>query len=169
MNVIRSRRETMSFAAASLVVLTAIAAPQAQRRNRGDNSIHGAPVATNTIARAPERYYGKLVTVSAAVEDVLSNSVFVVDQRKAVAATQVQPVGSPLLVIAPNLVRGVERNRYFLVRGELIKLTPDRASGLAPDVLAKYDGQPVLLASSIIDSTYAELVKPPSGAAAASP
>jgi hypothetical protein len=163
------RRLGVSLALAGALVATAIAVPAAQRRNRVDNSIHGMPVATNTIARTPDRYYGKLVTVSAAVDEILSKTVFVVDQRKTAGLTAVEAVGKPLLVIAPNLVGPLEQNRYFLVRGEVVKFNVDAlakaAAGytldLAPEMLSKYDGQPMLVASSIVDSKYAELVKLP--------
>jgi|SRR5688572_15704332 len=165
----------VSLAVAGLLVAMMVAVPAAQRRGRGDNSIHGAPVATNSIAQAPERFYGKLVTVSAAVDTVLSKTIFVVDQRKATRGGEVKAAGTPILVIAPFLTGSVEQNRYFLVRGEVVKLTADTlakaAAGytpdLPPDALAKFNGQPVLVASSIIDSKYAELTKEPTPPATA--
>ena len=164
-----TRRVAASLVLAGALVATAIATPAAQRRSRGDNSTHGAPVATNTIALTPDRFYGKLVTVSAAVDEMLSKTVFVIDQRKAAGAKEVKAVGSPLLVIAPQLMAALEQNRYFLVRGEVVKFSVDAlaktAAGytldLAPETSAKYEGQPVLVASSILDSKYAELVKQP--------
>jgi hypothetical protein len=161
-------------AIAGILVMTAVAVPAAQRR-RADNSTIGAPVATNTIATSPDRYLGKLVTVSAAVDQVLSKTAFVVDQRKAVGAKEVKAVGTPLLVIAPNMMGAVEPNRYFLVRGEILKLSTEAlakaAAGytldVAPDVLAKYQGQPVMVANSVLDAKYAELVKAPAPPAAA--
>ena len=156
-----------TFAVAAVVIAATSAVPEAQRRNRGDNSIHGTPVATNTITRSPDRYYGKLVTVSAAVDEVLSKTVFVVDQRKAAGAGAVKAVGTPLLVIAPNLVGTLEQGRYFMVRGEVVKFSAGAiaadAAGygldVAPHALAKYEGQPVLMATSIIDGKYSELTK----------
>ena len=161
-------------AIAAILAMTVVAAPSAQRR-RADNSTMGAPVATNTIAKSPDLFFGKLVTVSAAVDQVLSKTVFVIDQRKAVGAKEVKAVGTPLLVIAPNMLGTVEPSRYFLVRGEILKFSADAlakaAAGytldVAPDVLAKYDGQPVMVASSILDAKHAELVKAPAPAVAA--
>ncbi len=161
-------------AVVGLLVATSVAVPAAQRR-RADNSVHGAPVATNTIARTPDRYYGRLITVSAAVDEILSQTVFVVDQRKAAGAREVTAVGAPLLVIAPSLTGAVERNRYFLVRGEIVEFSAaalaKAASGYTPDVaqelLAKYEGQPVLIASSVVDSTYADRAAPPAAPAPA--
>ena len=42
----------------------------------------GDPVATNVILQNPEAFYGKLITVSAGVEERLSMTAFVVDQPK---------------------------------------------------------------------------------------
>jgi len=141
----------------------------AQRR-RADNASQGAPVATNTIVGNPEAYYGKLVTVSAGVEQVLSKTIFVVDQRKAAGATQVTSVGTPVLVVAPYLASPLSEDKYLLIRGQVVKLAPEalaRAAAdytldIAPEVLAAYQGQPVLVATSVIDSKYKELsMKPP--------
>jgi hypothetical protein len=160
----------ISLATAGVLLLATVAVAGTQRRNRGDNSIHGTPVATNTILKSPDAYDGKLVTVSAAVEEVLSRTVFVIDQRKAEGGT-VKAVGQPILVIAPTLSGTIAENNYLMVRGEVVKFDADaiaRAEAgytldLAPEVAAKYSGQPVLLATSVIDSKYAELAKPPVG------
>ncbi len=172
MQTILTGRAAASAAAIALVVALAVAVPTAQRR-RADNSVHGAPVATNTIARTPDRYYGKLITVSAAVDQMLSTTVFVVDQRRATGAKEAAAIGTPLLVIAPGLTGALEENRYFLVRGEVVEFSvaalAQAASGYTPDVpqelLTKYEGQPVLIATSVLDGKYAERAAP-SGAPA---
>lgn len=158
-----------SFAVAATLLLAGEALVDAQRR-RADNASQGAPVATNTIVGNPEAYYGKLVTVSAGVEQVLSKTVFVVDQRKAASATKVTSVGTPVLVVAPYLASVLAEDKYLLIRGQVVKLEPEalaRAAAdytldIAPEVLAAYQGQPVLVATSVIDSKYKELsLKPP--------
>ena len=73
----------LSLAAVGTIVAATIAVPSAQRRGRADNAAQGVPVATNTIVEAPDRYYGKLVTVSAGVEEMLSKTTFLLDQRRA--------------------------------------------------------------------------------------
>jgi cytochrome c556 len=154
-------------AAVTLLILTA-ASPGAQRRGN-DNTSQGAPVATNTILQNPDAYYGKPVTMSAAVEQVLSRTAFLVDQRKAVSAKEVKAIGQPILVIAPYLTGALDEKNYLLMRGEIVKFDPAAlarvAAGytldLAPDVGAKYQGQPVLVATSVIDSRYTELAKKP--------
>ncbi|HEY6506568.1 MAG TPA: hypothetical protein VIY56_01060 [Vicinamibacterales bacterium] len=150
----------------------------AQRR-RADNGAQGAPVATNTIARNPEAYYGKLVTVSAGVEQVLSKTVFVVDQQKAAGTTQMKAVGSPVLVVAPYLAGQLAEHKYLLIRGQVVKFEPEALARAAADytldisseALAAYQGLPVLVATSVVDSKYKELsLKPaPSPTEAAKP
>src|SRR5437667_6094175 len=44
------------------------------------------PVATNTVTANPDAYYGQAVTITAAVEQILSKSAFSVDQRRVGAA-----------------------------------------------------------------------------------
>jgi hypothetical protein len=166
-------RASLQLRGAPLVVACAIllatAGPGAQRRNRGDNASFGAPVATNTIAGNPEAYDGKLVTVSAGVEQVLSKTVFVVDQRRAVGGREVKSIGAPTLVIAPALAGALDQKHYLLLRGQILTfdaasiegLVPGYTLDLSPELGARYQGQPVLLATSVLDSTSTELVKQP--------
>jgi len=161
---------------AGAILTVMLAAPSAQRRNRGDNTTQGAPVATNTILQYPEGYYGKLVTISAGVEQMLSKTTFLVDQRKAVGPNEVKSIGTPILVIAPYLTAALEQKQYLLMRGQIVKFDPaavaraaaDYTLDLSPEVSAKYQGQPVLMAASVINSRYVEVAKksipPPSTA-----
>ena len=157
------------MAIASAIVAGTIAAPGAQRRGRNDNSAQGLPVATNTIVDAPERYYGKLVTVSAGVQKMLSKTTFLVDQQKVVGTSNVIGTGKPILVIAPALTEFLDPSTYLQVRGEVVKLddealarlAPGYTLDLAPDVGEKYQAKPVLVANSVINSRYVELVKKP--------
>jgi hypothetical protein len=158
----------LSLAALGTIVAATIAVPSAQRRGRADNAAQGVPVATNTIVEAPDRYYGKLVTVSAGVEEMLSKTTFLLDQRRA-GVKQVQAIGRPLLVIAPYLTASFDRSNYLLVRGEVVKLdaaalarlAPGYTLDLAPDVGARYQARPVLVANSVIDSKFVELGRKP--------
>src|ERR1700720_3334339 len=59
------------------------------------------PLATNTVTANPDAYYGEAVTLTAAVGQILSKSVFSVDQQKIGAGNKLQPTGSELLVISP--------------------------------------------------------------------
>ena len=168
------KRSTMRWTTGAAVAIGLIGAltatPDAQQRRRGnDNASQGAPVATNTIRQNPDAYFGKPVTVTAGIDQVFSKTVFVVDQRKAVSATGMTAVGQPLLVIAPTLNAPLDPKHYLMVRGQVVKFDPETIARLAPeytldlpgDTGAKYLGQPVLLATAVIDSTYQDLAKKP--------
>jgi len=158
---------SLAITAAMLVVMAEAPAAQAQRRNRNDNSNQGVPVATSAIVQNPGAYYGKAVTVSAGIERVLSKTAFVIDQRRAVSATEVKAIGKPLLVIAPGLNAALDSKHYVLMRGQIVKfdpaeiarLAPGYALDLAPELGAQYEGRPVMLASSVINSTFTEVTK----------
>jgi hypothetical protein len=155
--------------AVSAFVIVAIAETSAQRRRGSDNASQGAPVATNTILQNPDAYVGKPVTVSAGVEQVLSKTAFVIDQRRAVSATKVKPMGRPMLVIAPYLNAALDQKHYLLMRGQIVKFdpvaiakaAPDYTLDLNPDAAAAFTGRPVLLATAVINSTYTDLAKKP--------
>lgn len=159
---------TAAILASGIVLIVATAAPNAQRR-RTDNASEGVPVATNRILQNPDAYFGKRVTVSASVEQVLSGTAFVVDQRKLTGPTTVVPIGKPILVIAPYLKTALAPQDYLLVRGQLVKFTlealarlePGYALDVAPEIGAKYSGQPVLVALSIRDAAFTEIAAKP--------
>lgn len=162
---------SVNAVAAATMLLAGTAATDAQRRSR-DNSTMGLPVATTALARTPEAYYDKLVTISAGVDKVLSKTMFVVDQRKATGPAAVAPVGAPILVVAPFLDGPIKPNSYLQIKGQLMKFGAASfsrlATGYTPDIGAEeeaaYHGQPVLVASSVLDSTYKELaLRPPPG------
>jgi cytochrome c556 len=154
---------------AATMLFALCAAPSAQRRRGGADPNAGVPVATNTIVEHPDAYYGKRVTISAGVEQMLSKTEFLVDQRKAVGPKEVTAIGKPILVIAPYLSAPLDQKHYVLMRGEIVKLDPtaiarvaaDYKLDLALDIAAKYLGQPVLLATSVRNSMYAELAAKP--------
>ena len=163
-----TRKWGVCLVAAGMAVVVTMAAPSAQRQ-RADNASEGIPVATNAILQNPEAYYGKLVTVSAGVEERLSTTAFVVDQRKAVGLKEVKAIGKPILVIAPYLTAPLEEKGYLLVRGQLVKFDPAAVARVAPEyqfdfppeVGARYHGQPVLVATSVVNATFNELAKKP--------
>jgi hypothetical protein len=150
-----------------LIVMSA--APSGQRGRGGADPNQGAPAATNTILQNPDAYYGKRVTISAGVEQVLSKTAFVIDQRRAVGASELRAIGKPILVIAPYLTGPLDQKHYLLMSGQIVKLDPaaiarvaaDYELDLSPEIGAKYQGQPVLLATSVRTSTYVEIGKKP--------
>jgi hypothetical protein len=155
--------------AGALCLLATTTVTTQQRRRGNDNASFGTPVATDMILEDPDSYVGKAVTVTAGLEQVLSKTAFVVDQRKAVSATQVRAIGHPLLVIAPYLNAPLDPKHYLLVRGQVMKfdaaaiakVAPDYTLDLPADASVKYQGQPVLLALGVIDSTYTDRAKKP--------
>ncbi len=163
------RFTTRTIALATAGAIVALSATAVAQRRRADNSANGVPVATNTIAQNPDAYLGKLVTVSAGVEEMLSKTTFVVDQRKMTGPTKVASVGSPILVIAPYLSASVAPAQYLLMRGEVVKLEPAAlkrlaagyALDLSPELSAKYKGQPVLVVNSVVDSRSNEIGRKP--------
>jgi hypothetical protein len=165
----RSSTIGISVAVGAAFVVLLISGVDAQRRRGNDNSAFGAPVATNTIVDAPDRYLGKLVTITAGVERMVSKTTFLMDQQKVAGPKEMKAVGKPILVIAPYLTSSLAQKTYFLVRGQVVKLEPSVLAKLAPDYVldlpqevgATYMGQPVVVASSVLNSTYVELAKKP--------
>jgi cytochrome c556 len=166
---IRSSTIGISLVASAALLVGLTSGVDAQRRRGADNSTFGSPVATNTIVDAPDQYFGKLVTITAGVERMVSKTTFLVDQQKVAGPRDVKAVGKPILVIAPYLTSSLDPKKYFLVRGQVVKLEPSALARLAPDYVldlpeelgAKYMGQPVLVASSVLNSTYVEMARKP--------
>ena len=157
-------------AVAGILCVVLSAALSAQRGRRGGgNANAGLPVATNAILRNPTAYYGKQITVSAGVDRMLTKTAFLVDQWKTTGPKDVQPIGQPVLVIAPYLTNALDHRNYLIVRGELLKfdtaalarVASEYKLDLGPELWEKFQGQPMLLAASVLNSTYTELSKKP--------
>jgi cytochrome c556 len=124
------------------------------------------PVATNTVNTNPDAYYGQGVTITAAVDQVLSKSAFAVDQRR-VAGAPAPSKPTDVLVLVPNLQSPVDPKSYVTVMGELVKFDPaeiakkakDYKIDLPPDAIAKYSGRPALIATSVITDKFVDLAK----------
>jgi len=152
-----------------VVLFASMGVVEAQRRGGRDNAAAGLPVSTNAVLEDPDAYYGKLVTMSAGVEQVLSKTAFVIDQRKAVGPKSVQSIGKPILVIAPYLTASLDHAQYLMMRGQIVKfdqaaiarVASDYSLDLGPEAGAKYAGQPVLVATSVVTSTSLELGRKP--------
>ena len=124
------------------------------------------PVATNTVNAHPDAYYGQGVTITAAVDAVLSKSAFAVDQRR-VAGAKTAAGPTDVLVLVPTLQSPVDPKAYVTVMGELVKFDPaevakkakDYKIDLPPEVIAKYAGRPALIATSVITEKFVDLAK----------
>ena len=163
-----SMRTRVAVAGILCVALSAAAAAQRGRRG-GGNAAAGLPLATNTILQNPTAYYGKQITISAGVDRMLTPTAFLVDQWKMTGPKEVQPVGKPVLVVAPYLTNTLDQRNYLIVRGELLKfdtaaiarVASEYKLDLGPELWAKYQGRPILIAASVLNSTYMELAKKP--------
>jgi len=162
MKLLRLAAAVMMFAAA------ATAAPDAQGPRRNP-SVPSVPVTTQMVLAKPDAYAGRSVTLSSGVDEILSKTAFTVDQRKVVDGKAVVKSGKPLLVIAPTLDTALAVNNYLTIVGAVMKFDAatiaskarDYQLDLPPDVAAKYQGQTVLLATSIVSSTSTELTRKP--------
>jgi len=118
------------------------------------------PVTASTLAGNPDGFVGEWVSVTGVIEQSLSRLAFAVDQGKLKSAGDV-------LVLAPRLNGPVDPNTYVTVVGEVVRFDPDAiarkskdyAVDLPPDVIAKYRGRPVVLATSVINSKMVDLAK----------
>src|SRR6185436_17123122 len=126
------------------------------------------PVATNTVTANPDAFYGQAVTITASVEQILSRTSFVVDQRRVGTAT-LKGVKGPtdVLVLVPNIQSPIDLKNYVTVMGEVVKFDPaevakkakDYKLDLPADALAKYAGRPALIATSVINDKFVDVAK----------
>ena len=119
------------------------------------------PLAASSLIVNPEAYIGESVSMVAVVERVLTKTTFLVDQDRTKASEQA------ILVIAPSLNAEVELNAYVTVLGEVLRFDPAdvarRARGytldLPADLIERFRGQPVVLATAVIDKTLTDIAK----------
>src|SRR5438067_10008524 len=123
------------------------------------------PLAASTLADHPDSYWGEPVTVTAAVEQILSPSVFSVDQDKA------KSTGKEVLVVAPTMVGvgKVDANAYVTVIGEVMHFDPAEISkktkgytlDISPDAAARFKDKPVIVATSVVNLAGIDVAKRP--------
>lgn len=115
------------------------------------------PVAASTLAAHPDPYYGERVTLTAAVEQVISNTAFSVDQDKT------KSTGQEVLILTPPLHGTVEPNTYVTVIGQVVKVDAAKLKEMKIDVpadlVAKYNGKPAVIATGVINSAFVDLTK----------
>lgn len=96
------------------------------------------PAAANSIAADPEPFYGQNVTVTAAVERVLSPTTFTIDQDPKRAAAEI-------LVLVETLTAPLTMNSYVTVIGEVIR----------------HEGGPAIRAASVITTAMVDIARRP--------
>ena len=151
----------LTAAAALLVAIAPLAAQRGQQGPPAPPPKPFVPVAASTVIAHPDAYYGERVTMTAAVGQVLSTSAFTLHQDTTAGA------GTEVLVLSPVLQGPLDPNGYVTVLGEISHLDPEEIAkkdknvkvDLAADVLTKYKGQPVLVASSVINKGMIDLTK----------
>ncbi len=186
-NIDSRRAGTMVLTAAALGLIIAIAVPSAQQpapapaqgAKPAAPAAPGAPAApaapgaapaaapqkplvpivASTLAAKPDAFYGENVTMMAIVDQTLSPTAFSVDQDKT------KSTGKDVLVLAPRLNEPLELNTYVTVIGEVVKFDPanakvkDRLTGFAPDAIAKFNGKPVIIATSVINAAMNDVAR----------
>ncbi|MSO36122.1 MAG: hypothetical protein EXQ50_08585 [Acidobacteria bacterium] len=121
------------------------------------------PVAASSVAAHPDPYVGEYVTMTGAVEAILSKTSFLVDQDKT------KSTGKDVLVLAPTLQKPAEANGYVTVIGQLIKFDAaevatklkDYKIDMSPEDQARFKGQPVVLATAVINTAGVDIAKKP--------
>jgi hypothetical protein len=144
-----------------LVALTLLLLTIAVRAGQNAPAKPLVPVAASTLAEQPDSYVGQLVTVTGAVEQSLSTSVFSIDQDKT------KSTGHDVLVIAPSLNAAVDTNGYVTVIGEVVRFSPEAVAkglpqyrlDLSPDLVTRFQGVPTVLATSVVNSALVDLAR----------
>jgi hypothetical protein len=134
---------------------------------RGENGAQAAAnppepsvaVPASVLVEAPGPYYGRQVTVFGAVDELLSEGAFTIDQDPRAHTAK------ELLVLARQLRGGVELNAYLTVVGTVVRFSPEGLTEfrlleppqLPAHVAAKYENAPVVLATSVITAALDDL------------
>jgi hypothetical protein len=121
------------------------------------------PLSAGSLILAPDAHYGENVSMTAAVEQILTKTTFTVDQDKT------KSTGKDILIIAPTLQSPVSANTYITIVGEVVKFDPAdiarRARGytldLSSDLVERYRGKPAVLATSIVTADLTDIAKKP--------
>ncbi len=153
----------VALAVAACAVLTVTVVARAQRGGGGGGG--GAalvPTSASSILAHPEQYVGQQVSLLGTVEKSITKTTFTMVQGKT-------PMKQDLLVIAPNLQSSPDVSAYVTVVGDAIKFDPAEVTrrlrgytlDLPPDLVEKYKGQPVVLATAVINAANTDIAKKP--------
>lgn len=151
--------------AAFVTSFTAITAGQAPQAPPAANTPPKplVPVAASSVAANPDPYVGEYVTMTGAVEAILTKTSFSVDQDKS------KTTGKEVLVLAPTLQKQADANGYVTVIGQLIKFDEKEIASKLKDYkidlsaadVAKFTGKPVVLATAVINTAGIDIAKKP--------
>jgi len=154
-------KSRMLVGVAAAMAVLAVSIGRAQQGGGAPAARPLVPMAASSLLLNPDAHFGENVSLMAAVETVLSKTVFTVDQDKAKAT------GKEVLIIAPTLNGVVQPNSYVTVTGEVVKFDPAEVArklkgytlDIAPDVVAKFQGQPAVLATAVITPGLIDIAK----------
>jgi cytochrome c556 len=111
------------------------------------------PLAASTLAANPETYVGEFVSLTGTVEQSVGKMAFSVDQDAK------KSTGKDVLVLIRNLSGTIDPNTYVTIVGQVVKYDgaemaskfKEWATALPPEAAAKYNGKPVVIATSVIN------------------
>ena len=130
-------------------------------RNRDTiSSTEQGAVDASEIAKRPDQFYGRPVTVLAEVEKVHGPTVFTLDEDAALA-------GQDVLVIMPKADRPVEEDHEVMVHGTvrplvIADLKRDYAwfdpNGYDQQLIVRFKDRPVIIADSVRDQERGDVI-----------
>ncbi len=147
-------RQSLVIASAT-AVLCAVISVRAQQQPPANL----VPMTAASLAAQTDRYVGQVVAVYAPVEALLSRTAFALDQdAKATSSAQV-------LVVSPTLVSAPRTQAYVTVVGRAMRFTPEAvaeaakgyALDLPPDLVERFRGKAMVLATNVYDATMTDL------------
>lgn len=152
----RSRQLVLALCGCTLVLAVATRAQQAPAV--GTNLV---PVTAASLIQHPELYLNQSVSMYATVEQLLSGTAFSVDQDAKKASL------SDLLIVAPTLTAQPKPGAYVTVVGvvlqfdqaEIQKRSKGYALDLPANVMERYRGKVMVLASAVVDPAMVDLAK----------
>jgi hypothetical protein len=148
------------LALAACASLMATVATRAQRGGGGAAGPPTVPLTASSYLLHPELYLGQQVSMMGTVGRTITKTTFTMAQGKTAMKGDV-------LVVAPTLIEQPDANAYITVVGSAVKFDPadiarrfkDYTLDLPADMIEKYKGQPVVLATSVINNANADIAK----------
>jgi len=108
------------------------------------------PVATNTVNANPDAYYGQGVTITAAVEQILSKSAFSVDQRRAGMLPEIEQAFSALLDARQGIAQASVTSAAELTAKERAEMDAALAKLTGKKVQAQFKTDPALIGGAVV-------------------
>jgi cytochrome c556 len=147
---------------AALLLLVALLPPvRAQQGGAAPATKPLVPVAASTLADRPEPYYGERVTVTGAVEQILSPTAFLLDQDKTKSTDRT------VLILVPTLNAALDLNTYVTAIGEVLRFDPAEIAArfkeytlhMTPETADRYRGRPAVMATTVLNGAMVDLAR----------